>query len=273
MAIIRTTFFSEALLRYVNITAVIPVDKRSVDGETRREPDKPFKTLYLLHGIYGSEYDWITRSRVARWAQEQNLAVIMPAGENKFYCDVEGSYDYFGKYIGEDLVDFTRRLFRLSDKREDTYIAGLSMGGAGAILTGLRYPETFGYIGAFSSGLMLEHYPKDDNVVGLKDRRSYYETIVGPEGSFENSNNDYWSLARKVAGKKELMPKIYMACGLQDGLLPCNRSYHEFLESLNYDVTYQEENGNHEWDFWDRQLYRFLDFLPLEEKNIPEKEI
>ena len=100
MAIIRTTFFSEALLRYVNITAVIPVDKRSVDGETRREPDKPFKTLYLLHGIYGSEYDWITRSRIARWAQEQNLAVIMPAGENKFYCDVEGSYDYFAKYIG-----------------------------------------------------------------------------------------------------------------------------------------------------------------------------
>lgn len=272
MSVVKVNFFSEALLRYVNYTAILPIDKRSVDGEKRRSKERPFKTLYLLHGIYGGEYDWLTGSRIKRWAQERNLAVIMPAGENKFYSDIEGSGDNFASYIGEDLVDFTRTMFRLSEKREDTYIAGLSMGGAGALLTGLRYPETFGNIGAFSSALVLEEYPEDDNVVGLKDRRSYYETILGMKESFKGGRNDYWALAQKLVIEGEQKPSVYMSCGRQDGLIEKNRRFSKYLKELGFTIDYNEEDGAHEWDFWDRQLLKFLDWLPAEDKNVPEDE-
>lgn len=272
MSIVKVNFFSEALLRYVNFIAVLPIDKRSVDGEKRRGKEEPMKSLYLLHGIYGCETDWITRSRIARWAQENNLAVFMPAGENKFYCDVEATNDNFGAYIGEDLVDFTRTMFRLSDKREDTFIGGLSMGGEGAILTALRYPETFSHVGAFSSALVLEHYPaKDEQVIGLKGKRSLMDTVIGPEASYAGSQNDYHALAKRVAVSGTSQPKFYMACGLQDGLLSVNRSFKDFLAEEGYQVEYHEEDGNHEWDFWDRQLKSFLEWLPLEKKIVNEE--
>lgn len=272
MSIVKVNFFSEALLRYVNFTAILPIDKRSVDGESRRSKNRPFRTLYLLHGIYGGEYDWLTGSRIKRWAQERNLAVIMPAGENKFYCDIDGSGDRFAQYIGKDLVDFTRTMFRLSEKREDTFIAGLSMGGAGAFLTGFRYSEIFGRIGAFSSALILEDYPKDDLVIGLKDRRSYYESILGPEDLFQGGKNDYHMLAEELMASVNKRPEIYMSCGLQDKLLNKNQEFRNFLKGLGYKVDYREENGGHEWDFWDRQLLEFLNWLPTEEKNVPEDE-
>lgn len=273
MSIVKVNFFSEALMRYVNFNAIIPIDKRTVDGEKRRSKDKPFKTLYMLHGIYGCEYDWITKSRITRWAQERNLAVILPAGENKFYSNLEATNDNFASYIGEDLVDFTRTMFRLSDKREDTYIAGLSMGGAGAMLNGLRFPDTFGCIGAFSGAYVFENYPKDDNCTGLKDKRSFMEAVLGSEKDFIGSPNDYYFLAEKLARPGHEKPKIYMSCGLQDGLLESNRNFRDHLTNLGYSVTYDEENGNHEWDFWDRQLLKFLDWLPLESKKIPEAEL
>lgn len=273
MSIVNVNFFSEALYRYVNFTAILPIDKRSVDGEKRRSKEKPFKTLYLLHGIYGGEYDWLTGSRIKRWAQERNLAVIMPAGENKFYCDVEESGDRFAGYIGEDLVDFTRTMFRLSEKREDTYIAGLSMGGAGALLTGLRYADRFGKIGAFSSAPILDDYPEDEGGVGLKDRRSYYETVLGIPGDFNGGANDYRALAKKAACEGQDKPGIYMSCGLQDTLIDKNRSFAAELKALGYTVDYSEESGAHEWDFWDRQLLKFLDWLPVEDKSVPEAEL
>lgn len=268
MSIVQVNFFSEALLRYVNFTAIIPIDKRSVDGEERRSKEKTMKTLYLLHGIFGCEYDWLTRSRIARWAQERNLAVIMPAGENKFYSDMEATGDNFGKFIGEDLVDFTRTMFRLSDKKEDTFIAGLSMGGLGALLAAFRYPDTFSRIGAFSSALILEKYPEKSNTSDLRNKRSLLEAVIGPEEDYPGSENDYYSLAKQLCTDSKALPKIFMSCGLQDGLLEKSRQFHNYLSELGYSVDYNEENGNHEWDFWDRQLLRFLDWLPTESKNI-----
>lgn len=118
MAIVKVNFFSESLLRMVNLMCVIPIDKREMDGEGLREIDKPLKTLYLMHGIYGGEYDWLTSTRLFKWAKDRNLAVILPAGENSFYSDQAATHNYFGRFIGEELVQFTRTMFRLSDRRE-----------------------------------------------------------------------------------------------------------------------------------------------------------
>ena len=138
MALVKVDFFSESLMRTVSIQALIPVDKKEIEKEITNEKNT-YKTLNLLHGIFGNHTDWVCGTRIQRWAQDHDLAVIMPSGENKFYVDNEKSHEYYSRFIGEELVEVTRQLFPLSLKREDTFIAGLSMGGYGAIINGLKY--------------------------------------------------------------------------------------------------------------------------------------
>lgn len=263
MSICQINFFSESLMRTVNFNAIIPIDKRSVDGERLRDKNKPLKTLYLLHGIYGNESDWIANSRIKRLAQKLNLAVIMPAGENKFYSD-QRAHDLFGQYIGSELPEFTRTMFNLSTEREDTYVAGLSMGGAGAIYAGLRYPQTFSHVGALSSGLVIDSYPADNGSYRLPEQRAYFEDVFGPEAAVAGSDRDYRALARALAESGQPRPEIYMCCGTEDGLLEVNRDYHRFLRELDWPVVYEEGPGAHNWDFWDLYIERFLETLPLE---------
>ena len=270
MATMEIHMFSEALKRNVTFNAIVPIDKRSIDGYQLRD-DRPMKTLYLLHGVYGDCTEWQNFTRVALWAQDKNLCVIMPSGENKFYTDIENSNDYFGKFVGEELVAFTRALFHLSSAREDTYVAGLSMGGLGALLTGLRNPETFGYIGAFSSALILDNAPLDDKGTRLFQRNGSGELITRAEfyessvGSLENLNprNDVYALVDQCVQNGNI-PKIYQAIGTSDFLLNGNRAFKAYLDRKGVEVVYEESEGAHEWNFWDKALYHFLQLLPLE---------
>ena len=271
MATMEVHFFSESLKRNVTCNVVLPVDKRSMDGNAPREKDRPLKTLYLLHGVHGDYTEWMNNTRVALWAQDMNIAVVMPSGENKFYSDIENSHDYFGKFVGEELVDMTRRMFRLSERREDTYVAGLSMGGYGALATGLRYPETFGAIGAFSACLILDGTPVDDKGTQLIHRGGQGEPISRAEfyesslGSLEHlcERNDVYALSSKCAAEGTL-PAIFQACGSSDFLLIGNRKFRDHLENLHADFHYEEGEGAHEWNYWDKSLYHFLKWLPLE---------
>lgn len=265
MALVSVDLFSESLMRTVTIQAIIPVDKMTLPGMPKREK-KPFKTLYLLHGIFGNYTDWVTGTRIQRWAQDQNLAVIMPSGDNKFYLDNEKSGEMYSQFIGKELVSLTRDLFPLSTKREDTYIGGLSMGGYGALINGFRFHDTFSNIVALSSGLILESIvlPSDNSNPLPTHRRSYYETIFGDLDQLIGSDKDYKALAKKLVDEKVELPKIYMACGTEDFLIEPNRDFKSFLEKLGFDVTYVEGPGAHTWDFWDTYIEKALHWLPLE---------
>lgn len=267
MAIVKVNFFSESLLRMVNLMCVIPIDKREMDGEGLREIDKPMKTLYLMHGIYGGEYDWITSTRLFKWAKDRNLAVILPAGENSFYSDHEATHNYFGRFIGEELVKFTRTMFRLSDRREDTFVGGLSMGAMGAFYTALRYPDTFGYVGALSTALLAEDYPKcDDPSMYLLSNRTYFDAVFGKEDQYRGSDMDPYKLAADLKASGKTFPQIYMAIGEDDPLLPGNLKYQKYLEELGAPLEFRIDKGAHDWAFWDRNLYRLLEWLPVERK-------
>lgn len=264
MALIRVDFFSKSLMRTVTINAVVPVDK--FINEKPREK-KPYKTLYLLHGIFGNYTDWVSGTRIQRWAQDHDLVVIMPSGENKFYVDNEKSHEYFSKFIGEELVQFTRDLFPLSSKREDTFIAGLSMGGYGAIINGLKYHDTFGYIAGLSAALLINEHVNSqygDDVPYLYNR-SYLESVFGNLNELIGSDKDYKALVENMDNKD--IPHMYLACGTDDDLLKNNRDYRDFLLAHNVDLTYEEGPGAHEWDFWDRYILKVLNWLPVEDKN------
>ena len=105
MAVMQVDFVSQCLMRTVTIKVILPLDKiAKMNGEKAYVPEK-FKTLYLLHGMLGNHTDWIDGTRIQRWAQEKNLAVVMPAGENRFYVDNPREGAYFGEYIGRELVE------------------------------------------------------------------------------------------------------------------------------------------------------------------------
>ncbi len=264
MALLQVNFFSNCLMRTVTVHAVIPADKRNFDGKLIREK-KPFKTLYLLHGLLGDDTDWICGTRIQRWAQDQNLAVIMPAGENHFYVDSEYSGERYGEFIGKELVEFTRDLFPLSDKREDTFIAGLSMGGYGAVRNGLKYHDTFSHIAGLSSGFIQEGVlASKENDSFFTGSRKFYTSVFGNLENLEGSDKDYRALIRNLKAEEAEIPKIYLCCGTEDFLLQANRDYRDFLQEEQIDFTYEEGTGSHDWDFWDTYIKRVLDWLPLE---------
>jgi putative tributyrin esterase len=168
-------------------------------------------------------------------------------------------------YYGQELVETTRNMFRLSPEREDTFIAGLSMGGFGALRNGLKYYGTFGYIACLSGAIHIFEYPLDEpdrNIIGedacFGDIRAAALTDSNPRVAAEVM------FERKKTGKNIPFPKVYIACGTEDYLLAANRKLADFLKANGVDVTYQESPGKHDWEFWDATIQRVLEWLPIE---------
>jgi S-formylglutathione hydrolase FrmB len=266
MATLQINFFSKCLLRGVTFNAVVPVDKFAMPGQPEREK-KPFKTLYLLHGIFGNHTDWLNGYRTQALAEERNLAVIMPAGENHFYVDNEASGQMHGEFIGRELVEFTRDLLPLSRKREDTFIAGLSMGGFGAVRNGLKYHDVFGCLAGMSSAFVLDaavnSKPDDPSPIG---RRGYFESVFGDLDKLKGGDKDPRGLVTSLKASGAALPKIYLSCGTEDFLIGANRDYHQFLLDNGVEHTYVEGPGAHTWEYWNEYIKKVMDWLPLEEK-------
>lgn len=264
MALIQVNYLSECLMRTVPVNVILPVDKLTFPGMPKRE-EKPYKTLYLLHGIFGNYTDWVSGTKIQRWAEEKDLAVVMPSGDNMFYVDQEDSHNFYGQFIGKELIDMTRKMFPLSRKREDTYIAGLSMGGYGALRNGLKYSETFGCIASLSGAMVVDHIAeRTDDVPFFIDSRSFARSIFGDLDKAEESDKNPKWLVKKLKEEGKDIPRIYLTCGLQDSLLEANREMRDFLKEQGADVTYTEGEGAHEWDFWNRSIKDVLEWLPLE---------
>ena len=266
MAFLQVNLMSTALMRTVPVNVILPVDKPKVPGQAKRE-EKPYKTLYLLHGVIGSYVDWVNGTRIQRFAEDNNLAVVMPAGENSFYVDHEGGAANYGEFVGKELVELTRRMFPLSRKREDTFIGGLSMGGYGALRNGLKYHDTFGFIVALSSAIITEEY--NQRPYGLKgmffETREFAEKCFGDLSKLTKSDKDPRYLVKELKKKNIIFPKIYMACGEDDFLFAKNNDFVEFLKENDIEVTYDIGPGAHEWDFWDTYIKRAIEWLPLEQ--------
>ena len=263
MALLQVSYLSKALFRTVPLYVILPSDKidyRTFDYANGRT--KKFKTLYLLHGLLGDCSDWVNGTRIRRWAEEKNLAVVMPSGDNAFYIDYPKTKNNYSDFIGRELVDITRNMFPLSDKREDTYIAGLSMGGYGALRNGIIYSDTFSHVAGFSSAAHLfdgkEHDARlmdEEGIFG--DLKKAAKTDYNPTVAFDN-----------LITENRPLPKFYISCGTEDGLYEANVEFRDFLIRKGADVTWDEEKRGHDWDFWDSQIKKTLDWLPLEGENL-----
>ncbi len=268
MAFIQMNVMSQALMRTVPVNVILPADKLPAPGTPPRG-DAPFKTLYLLHGVLGNYTDWVCGTRIQRYAEERDLAVVMPSGDNAFYVDRPESCNCYGQFVGQELVELTRRMFPLSRRREDTFIGGLSMGGYGAMRNGLKYADTFGYIVCLSGALHLEQIAartgEDGSFLGS---RAYAEACFGDLTRLLGSDKDPKALARGLLAAGKPVPAVYMACGTEDGLLEADRAMAGWLKEQGVSVTYEEGPGGHEWDFWDAYIKRAIAWLPTDDTGL-----
>lgn len=244
MASITLSFHSEALERTVPLRALVPLEDA---------PRVPMPAMYLLHGLYGSEQDWFQYTRVMLWARAKGLAVFCPAGENGFYVNQADTGEAYMRYVGEELPAFTRRLFPLSSRREDTFIAGLSMGGYGALNAGLTYPETFGKVAALSAALR-PWKRMDKPQGGCVQRPTYARALFGQDTEPWNT----LTLARQCGARA---PELWLSCGAQDDLLEENIALVNGLRQAGIPAYFDQPPGAHNWDFWDREIQRVIDWL------------
>lgn len=261
MAILTGSFQSKELFRKVSFTAIIPTTTRSIyePDDTESGSDQPLKTLYLLHGWDGNHEDWLHNTRIAELAIKYHVAIIMPDGQNSFYVN-QPNGDHFGKFIGEEFVHETRRLFHLSDKREDTTIGGLSMGGYGALRNGFYYPTTFGNILAFSSKFFTKRSNANivfDNPISMR----YQALIQGKTTAALADDMDLEELVIKAVESSGKNPRLYLSCGTEDDLIEEQRSFHQFLEEQNYMHQLVEAPGKHNWDYWNDSIEQSMKWV------------
>lgn len=261
MALIQVNFTSKCLKRTVPFNVILPVESMS---PLSPPAELPLKTLYLLHGYTGSYMDWLLNSALGELAIMHGLAIILPDAQNHFYVDDMKRRDMYGEYIGHELVDFTRRMFPLSDKREDTIIGGISMGGYGALRNGLKYNGVFGHIIGISPAIVtqeLKTATDEPNHVGAT--RGFFESVFGDLTKVNDSDMDLHWLIDNLHEVNAVFPDIYLACGCNDMLVFESRRLHGHLNDLGVAHTYEEGPGTHDPLFFNPHLQGALNRLDL----------
>ena len=240
------------------MNVVLPVDTPVPPGTEKIF--KPYKTLYLLHGFTGNCDDWLYNAAITEIAALFDIAVIMPDGVNGFYVDQPESGIRGSEFIGRELIEFTRRTFPLSAERDDTLIAGLSMGGYGTLYNSLRYGDVFGHAIALSTPVKAiryesEHEPEERAFVQTP---GFFRALHGDLSKVYETDRNIALHAEQIISAGKPVTDLYIACGFNDALVPENRELHEQLLDIGFPHTYEEGPGTHEWPFWNEFLRRGL---------------
>ena len=252
MALVQVHSFSEALNVQTTVYVIMPEPVQGIGVEAAGKAEPP-KVLYLLHGYSDDHSIWLRRTSVERYAAAHNLAVVMPAVNHSFYCN-EVIGEWYWDYVALELPVVMQRFFRLSDKPEDTFVAGLSMGGYGAMKLALSFPERFGAAASFSGAV--------DIAERSTARASSEQTrIFGDLSKIPGSENDLFHLMEKNAKAKK-KPRLYVSCGTADFLYHQHQKFVPAVRQAGWDVTaYEEPDVGHEWAFWDREIAKFIPWM------------
>jgi putative tributyrin esterase len=259
----------------------------------RSQPGKRYPVAYYLHGAFGDESNWLNEGRLGTTLDSlvaaglPEMIVVMPDGDDGFYStwnflgdwagcrrnrgpndEPADSYcvpwPHYDDYIARDLVAFVDRTWRTLANRRHRAIAGLSMGGYGAIALALAYPDVFS-AAVSHSGVLTPAAGTNSSPVPLdrfdfdRLRASYGRGLfpvaspVFGRDSVGWASRDPGHLAlRLLARTPQLMPALYVDCGTEDFLLGQNRSFRDRVGSSVSQFLYREHAGGHSWDYWRR---------------------
>ncbi len=257
MALLHVDFFSNMLGMCVQMDVILPQRTTGQIGMEGKARAGKYPTLYLLHGLSDDHTIWQRRTSIERYAADLGIAVVMPCTHRAWYTDTASGMKYWS-YISEELPAICRDFFpNMSDRREDTWAAGLSMGGYGAFKLGLRASDTFSRVASLSGAL---------DIAGLTSplsplRLAYWDTIFGPVDEIKGSYNDLFAAAEQLKASGKPLPDMFMWCGTEDVLYRANVAMRDHLVKLGYNLTYTESPGDHQWKYWDEHIQNVLRWI------------
>ncbi len=227
----------------VGFNLILP---RNYAASTRRYP-----VLYLLHGYTDHYPAWVSYTNITQYARSYEEIIVMPEGDNSFYTN-SGSDPQLAweDFLVQDLIPYIDTHYRTLASRQGRAIAGLSMGGYGALKLGLKYPQFFAAAASLSGALAAARWrekPGPDPVF-----KTLIEGVFGPRDNPERERNDPFTLIGKLPAAD--VPHLYLAIGSQDFLLEENREFVRLLATLKIPYEYREVPGKHEWPVWDQQI-------------------
>ena len=244
------SLFTPSLGRTKSFIALLP----SGYDVTKRYP-----VLYLLHGLTGNYSNWISRTNLQKYAKPYALIIIMPDGENSWYVNsYTEARDRFEDYLIRDLPAYVEKKYSIDTTHRS--IAGLSMGGYGALMLALRYPRRFFFAGGLSSAITV---PRDiearEKVGPLSMTIQGLKRVFGDNPNPFRSSHDVFRLYKNVS--PDSLPYMYLAVGIQDhylSFLPAHREFTDSLRAYGAAYEYHELPGKHNWEFWDREIQPLL---------------
>ena len=239
MAIANVKFESKVLGKETAFNVILP--EKKYEG--------PYKCLYLLHGLGDDENNWINNSGIVKYAEKYGIAVVTPRAEASFYSNMSSGPRYYD-HIAHEIPEVVRSMFNVSHKREDNFIAGLSMGGYGALKIGLRECGTYCAIGSLS--------PCGD-IKKLEGFDFFLSQIFGEDIDVPDCD-DVLYLAKKAESDPQ-KPRIFLGIGFDDFLYENDKPVRAFFEASAYDYTYRESAGVHNWAFWDEYIQYVLQWM------------
>jgi S-formylglutathione hydrolase FrmB len=253
---LRTDFFAESLGMGTSMVVLMPQAAAGIGMAGAAQPaaaERGVPVLYLLHGLSDDCTIWERRTSIERYATEKGIAVVMPEVRRSFYADEALGEDYW-TFIAEELPQLIARTFRISTAREDTFVAGLSMGGFGAFKLALNHPERFAAAASLSGAVDLLSMDLDQRDPTLVPR------IWGERG-LAGTPDDL--IGRLGTADPTVLPQLFLDCGTEDQLIAQNRRFIAAAEERSVDLTSRLRPGGHTWDFWDRGIQDVLDWLPI----------
>ena len=259
MASGRMEFHAQSIMQHANFAFVLANDVYMEEVRNPKHYERETRNLILLHGLTGTDTDWLFGGVAQEMAVQFNLNVFMPTCGNNFYLDKGYVGGNWGEFVGKELPEYISKVFRIEINRENTIIGWLSLGGYGALHTAFAYPETFGSCIALSSAMIIHDYatqtPRESDVVPPEMMLELFGDRDKIEASDKNPETQFLRL--KAAGS--VIPKIYLACGTEDFLIEQNRDFAAFLKKQGADYIFEEGLGVHNWKFWNEHIEKGLD--------------
>lgn len=264
MAYIQMNIVSKCLGVGTPVSILLPDRPADMSPREFYESGRKYKVLWLLHGSYDDHTSWLHKTNIALYAAEKDLIVVMPNALNSNYANWPEVGMGFNMYdfLLDELMPLVYNWFPASDKREDNFIAGLSMGGRGTCVYAFNHPEKF------AAAAILSAAPRDMAQLEVLEPKMYHRTLqsVRNYGSLENylaSYENTWRIFQEKAHTGEL-PRLYFTIGNDDHLYPSYGHFKEVAQKIGLDATFEEVDGYcHEWRFWDLSIQKALEFFGL----------
>lgn len=276
MAFIHLNYYSHNLKYQTDLNVIIPTPEGDDDmlGGTMPayfEEGKKYQVLYLLHGTCGDCYDWLIKTNAERLAQKYNVALVMPSCQNNFFLNMLSGPKYTD-FLAKELPEFICGLLPVSKKREDTFIAGLSMGGYGAWHIALSAPERFGAAASLSGALDFPRGDLLENAMasGMDDIWPF-KAMWGhrtTEDLVKDPNIHLIARMEQLLNEGVELPVFFSTVGTEDFTYGWNVSFRDKMKEMGIPLAWTEGPGSHNWFYWNEHLVDVLEWLPLRGETV-----